>query len=94
LLEGINMADYFHKRLHLQQGQAVEVEIDRLVKVMLLTDANFEKYKRGRVFYYYGGSYRESPVTILPPRPGIYHLVIDPGRKAGEVRYSARIIYT
>jgi hypothetical protein len=94
LLAGIEMADYLHKRLHLQQGQAVEIKIDRFAKVMLLTDANFEKYKRGRAFYYYGGSYRETPLIILPPRPGIYHLVIDLGRKADTARYSARIIYT
>jgi hypothetical protein len=93
LLEGINMADYFHKRLRLQQGQAVEIQINSPANVMLLTDVNFEKYKRSRVFYYYGGRHRETPIIIFPPRPGSYHLVIDLAREADTVRYSARIIY-
>jgi hypothetical protein len=93
LLEAIKMADYLHKRLHLRQGQAVEIEIDRPVRVMLLSDLNFEKYKRSRTFYYYGGYYRETPVIVQPPRPGVYHLVIPLGRDADTVPYLARIIY-
>ena len=58
--------------------------------VMLLTDTNFQKYKRDAGSYeYYGGNYRRSPVVIPPPRAGHYNLIVDLGGYGGSIKTSA-----
>ena len=84
--------EFLHKRLTLGTGQGVCVTLDRATNVMLLTESNFQKYKRCESYHYYGGEARKSPAVIYPPRSGTYYLVIDLGGGSGTIKYSAQIV--
>jgi len=86
------MADFLHKKITLGTHQGVRVDIDHAANVMLLTELNFQNYKNGRAYDYYGGHYRSSPAVIRPPRAGTYHVVIDLGGGRAMIRYSVTIV--
>ncbi|MBA3988147.1 MAG: DUF1883 domain-containing protein [Idiomarina sp.] len=76
-----------------QQGQTVEVTLDgNAANVLLLDSANFQNYKNGRKYQYFGG-HMTSSVSQLPiPRTAHWHVVVDLGGFAGSVRSSVRVI--
>ena len=86
------MADFLHTREYVGSDKAVCVTISIAANVMLLTDSNFNKYKRGQAYDYYGGYYKRSPVYITPPRLGWYNVVIDLGDGSGTIQHSISIV--
>ena len=74
------------------QGDAAEVTIDRAANVMLMDSANYTQYKLGQKYHYYGGYETKSPVRRAIPRAGLWHVVIDLGGGAGQVRAVARLL--
>lgn len=84
--------NYLHYEFDLNQGDVVEVTLDKQANVRLLDDANFANYHRGGQHRYYGGLAEQSPVRIRAPRAGHWHLVIDLGGYGGTVRASARVL--
>lgn len=87
------MGNFLHKRVHVGPDECVLVQISIAANVMLLSDANFAKYRSGRGGYeYYGGHYRSTPVHIRPPRSGDWNVVIDLGGRAGRIRTSVQIV--
>ena len=85
--------EYLHKEFDLGEGDVVEVTLDGNAANVLLLDAeNFQNYKQGKRYHYYGGYARTSPFRIQAPRPGQWHLVVDLGGGAGRVQASSRII--
>ena len=86
------MADFLHTREYIRSDQAVCVTIDIAANVMLLTDTNLNKYRRGQPYDYYGGYYKRSPIYIRPPRSDYYNVVIDLGGGSGTVRHSISVV--
>ena len=84
--------NYLHYDLNLRQAESVEVTLDKQANVQLLDEINFNKYKQGERYSYYGGLATKSPVRIAPPYFGHWHLVIDLGGFAGTVKASVRTI--
>ena len=84
--------NFLHYEYHGNQGDVIEVTLDRAANVQLLNSANFMNYKNGRKYRYWGGHIKESPCRLVIPQPGQWHLVIDLGGAAGAVRASARLI--
>jgi hypothetical protein len=85
--------EYLHQEFNLRPGDMVEVSLTgNAANVLLLDTANFESYKAGRQYTYYGGYARTSPFRLAPPHPGRWHLVIDLGGASGNVRASGSII--
>jgi len=84
--------NYLHYDLDLQDGEAVEVTLDKQANTKLLDEPNYANYKRGAQHTYYGGLAQKSPVILSPPRPGHWHLVIDLGGYAGSIRASVRTL--
>ncbi len=85
--------EYLHNEFDLSAGDVVEVNLaGNAANVMLLDPANFENYRQGRPYKYYGGYARTSPFQIPAPRPGHWHLVVDLGGGAGSVQASGRVI--
>jgi hypothetical protein len=78
--------------LHLNTGDVVEITLDKQANVRLLDDSNFSNYKRGAQHRYYGGLVTTSPFRLPAPQAGQWHLVIDLGGYAGNVRASVRTI--
>jgi hypothetical protein len=85
--------DYLHKEVELDADDVVEVTLDHPANVQLLNTAEFEQYRQGKPFRYYGGYFTESPARISAPYPGRWHLVVDLGGGAGSVRASLQVLH-
>ncbi len=83
---------FLHKEVDLDSDNVVEVTLDRQANVMLLDSSNFQSYRSGRQYNYYGGLAKQSPVRLRPPHAGRWHLVIDLGGAAGTLRHSIRVL--
>lgn len=83
---------FLHYNFDLSPNQLVEVTLDKPANVRLLDDSNFHSYRRRAAHKYFGGLAKQSPVKLRAPSMGHWHLVIDLGGYAGEVRASVRVI--
>jgi hypothetical protein len=85
--------DFVHYDLgQLHGGQLVEVTLDTAANVQLVDSLNFNAYRTGRQYQFYGGYVTRSPYTISVPHAGQWHIVIDLGGYAGQVRSSVRVL--
>jgi Domain of unknown function (DUF1883) len=84
--------NYLHHEFAAGPQDVIEVTLDHPANVQLLDPANWDNYRNGRTFRYYGGSATESPVRLTPPRQGRWHLVIDLGGRTGTVQAWARLL--
>lgn len=64
---------------------SVDVELQYAADVFLVDSANFQKYKSGQSFKYFGGHYTQSPVTITVSGSGRWYLIVN-----GSSRYKYR----
>lgn len=83
---------HLHQEIEAGPSDIVEVALDNAANVMLVDNPNYEQYKRGAAFRYYGGSYKESPAQIVPPHAGRWHLVVDLGGRGGRVQAGIRVL--
>lgn len=87
--------NYLHYEIDVDPNDStavIEVVMDRSANVLLLDDSNYENYQTGKTYRYWGGLARESPVRLVPPRSGHWHVVINLGGFPGTVRASVRKI--
>jgi hypothetical protein len=87
----VNVLKYLHYGFDTGPGEVIEVSLNRAANVQLLDDLNYDEYRNGRTYHYYGGHAKQSPVYLTPPRPGHWHVVIDLGGGAGTVLATARL---
>lgn len=74
-------------------GTVVEVTLrGSAANVRLLDSSNFQKYKSGRQHRYYGGLITRSPVRLVVPHSGNWHVTVDMQGLRGTTRSSIRII--
>ena len=79
-------------RLDLRLGDRARNKVGlEFLALRLLDDANFALYESGKKHRYYGGLAKSSPVSIVAPPAGHWHVVVDLGGYAGTVRASARV---
>lgn len=77
---GIYYRAYWHQVIDLHPQQLiVKVALTTYpANVILLDDANFQKYLSGANFVYHAGGFYFSPeVLFTAPEPGRWHLVVD-----------------
>ena len=86
------MSDHLHKRLHLEDGNLVEVNSDTQANVLLMSDVAYSSYKRGESYNYYGGFFTHFPSRIAAPHSGYWNVVLNLGGGAATVRHSISII--
>jgi hypothetical protein len=84
--------EHLHYEFDLNKGDVVEVTLDHAANVQLLTPANYEEYRNGRLYHYYGGYGTTSPVRLTVPEAGHWHVVVDLGGGTGRVRASVRLV--
>lgn len=82
------MSNFIHAREWLEEGDIVVVECDHQCNVMLTDDANFQSYRRGGRFEYFGGHYKMLPARIAVPRNGHWNVTIDLGGRPANIRYN------
>lgn len=69
---------YTHYDLEEQRaGTIVEITLSAVGNVRLMTEANFQRFKEVLDFKYLGGIARVSPVRLIIPEAGHWHVVID-----------------
>lgn len=55
----------------------VTVDFEKESDIFLVDSVNYKKYQAGETFYFTGGHYKESPVSISVERPGEFYLVVS-----------------
>jgi hypothetical protein len=83
---------FLHYEFDLTHNDCVQVRLDKQANVVLLDTSNFQKYRSGSRYSYYGGLAKRSPFNLSPPCSGRWHLVIDTGGYGGTVRASVNVI--
>ncbi len=78
--------NYLHSELNLEAGDVVVVNLDGQANVLLMDWTNFDAYRDGLSYRYHGGLAEKTPVRLVAPRSGHWHLVVDLGGYAGRVR--------
>lgn len=77
----------------LDAGSVVIAELSGTeANVLLLDDANLNRYQRRDRYRYLGGHFTRSPARIPVPTTGHWHVVIDLGGYAGHLNASVRVI--
>jgi len=85
--------DFVHYDLNqLPGGEMVEVTLANAANVRLLDEVNFGFYRQGGQYRYSGGYVTRSPYAVRVPAPGHWHLVLDLGGYAGQIRSSVRVL--
>lgn len=74
-------------------GEVIEVALSgNAANVRLLDSTNFSNYKSGRRHRYRGGLVRRSPLHLVIPRSGHWHVTVDMMGLRGSVRSSVRTV--
>jgi hypothetical protein len=85
--------NFLHSGVSTGPGDIVEVILQgNAANVMLMDTVNFQNYRNGRKFTYYGGHFTRSPAVVRPPHPGQWYVVVDLGGGAGRVSASVRVV--
>jgi hypothetical protein len=78
---------------HRSGGDVVQVTLSgNAANVFLVDSSNFNSYKSGRRYQYYGAHASRSPVKLQVPRSGHWYGVIDLGGYGGSVRHSVQVL--
>lgn len=85
----MNFLDY---PVQARQGDVVEVTLDHAANVRLRDASNFQRYRRGEAHRYHGGYMTHSPARLPVPHAGSWHVVVDLGGYAGQVRASVSLL--
>ncbi|MEW5980100.1 MAG: DUF1883 domain-containing protein [Acidobacteriota bacterium] len=74
-------------------GEIVQVNLSgNAANVFLVDSSNFQSYRAGRRYTFYGGHAKQSPVRLQVPRSGHWYVVIDLGGYSGSVRHSVQML--
>ncbi len=57
-----------------------------------MDEPNFSAYQSGRSFRYLGGWAKVSPVDLVAPHGGRWHVVLDLGGASGSIQHSLEVI--
>ncbi len=55
---------------------SVTVELEHAADVFLVDSVNYNRFKSGKDFKYFGGHYKKSPVTITVSGSGRWYLIV------------------
>ena len=85
--------NFLHYDIWAQAGDVVQVFLSgNAANVLIVDDSNFQNYRSGRQFQYYGGYFNHSPALIRVPGAGHWKVVVDLGGRAGHVNAAVRVL--
>lgn len=58
---------------------SVRVDLKHASNVFLVDSNNFQKYKLGQSYTYFGGYYKQTPVNISVKGSGRWYLIVEGG---------------
>jgi Domain of unknown function (DUF1883) len=81
------MSQFLHRPLgYLPAGTVVEVSLQTRAVVRLLDETNFQTYRNGGSYRFFGGEALRKRVPLEVPNAGTWHAVIDLNGASGTVR--------
>lgn len=83
---------FLHYESWLDGGDVAEVTLDGQANVKLMDQSDFSAYRSGRSHHYYGGLAERSPIRLVTPHAGNWHVTIDLGGYSGNVEAGVRFI--
>lgn len=84
--------NHLHSEVVAGANDIIQVSLDGQANVLLLDSNDYRNYCAGRQYSYRGGLAKRSPVNLVPPHHGTWHVVVDLGGYGGTVRASVRVI--
>ena len=84
--------NFLHYEVDTNDGDIIEVTLDRQANVRVLDGSNFSCFRSGRRHSYVGGLAKRSPLRLATPHAGRWHVVVDLGGHAGTVRAGVRVL--
>jgi hypothetical protein len=73
-------------------GAMIEVSLNAVNNVRLMTAANFQRFTELLDFKYVGGVARKSPIRLTIPEAGHWHLIVDMEGHHGLSESSVKLI--
>lgn len=83
---------YIYSQIQANSGAIVEITLDKQANVRMLDAANYQRFKGGQQYQYYGGRVLRSPLRIPVPLSGTWYVVIDLGDHGGTIRHNIRLL--
>ena len=84
---------YTHYDLMEQRaGTVIEVTLNAIANVRLLSPANFERFTEVLKHQFLGGVAKKSPIRLTIPESGHWHLVVDMEGHKGLAESSVKIV--
>lgn len=74
----MNAIQHKHFKLNIERGEVIQVTLDKQADVMLMDEANYNRYCVAKKYSFTGGRATRSPVQLVPPAAGHWHLVVSP----------------
>lgn len=86
--------NYQHYDLgYAEHGKVAEVILTGTeANVCLMDTSNFQNYRSGRKYSYFGGHFNQSPIRLAIPNSGNWHITIDLGGYSGTVNSKVRLL--
>lgn len=86
--------NFIHTDLgNLDKGRIVQILLKgNAANVQLLDSTNFNNYRNGRRYQYIGGLAKKSPIRLVVPHPGHWHVAIDMRGLRGTVKASVNVL--
>jgi len=76
----------------LQTNDKIQITLDHMANIRLLDSINYNNYKNGMEYRYYGGLVEKSPFTLTTPAAGKWFLVIDLQGMGGSVNATVKVL--
>jgi hypothetical protein len=77
---------------NVKAGTGVRVDLGYAANVRLMDQSNYASYCADRDHQAAGGYYTQSPVVLGVPRSGHWHVAVDLGGNAGEVKAAVTVL--
>ena len=85
--------EHLHTNLgNLDTGSEVIVDVGNAANVRLMDQSNYASYCAGRDHRAAGGYYTRSRVVLGVPHSGHWHVAVDLGGNAGQVKAAVRVL--
>lgn len=83
---------FIHLRRFMGGGDIAIVNCGRDCRIMLMNDANFSRYQRGKKFFCRSDGREPLPTSLEAPDAGFWNIVLEFAAEAADVRHSIQII--
>ena len=80
--------NFLHREFDGGPDNVVSVSLSSQANVLLMDDVNFRAYRSRRQYRYFGGRAKQTPVRLVPPHEGHWHVVVDLGGYSGRLQAS------